>query len=373
MMGEPPAEAQATPAAPIPRLRYTNRSVALAVLVGAGALGAVRAIGASTRVLGWVVVAAILAGLLHPLVARLDRRMPRGLAVAIVALGTLAVVGGMVYSGVDSVTEESRRLRAAAPRAAAELEESERFGELAREFGLREKVQTFVDELPERLRGGDTASALRSAATRGVAYLATSVLTLFLLVHGKRIAQSALAQIRNEERRVRLTWVLVRAYEDAVRYLALTLLRSTAAGLFTWFVCTRAGVPGATLLGLAAGVFSLVPVMGVLMGGLPVILLTAAFEPDRALAVTLAFVTYQVLEVVFVQRRLERASIHVGPVASFVAMIVGLEAYGIGGMIVALVAVVLVGAVVIELAPSEESDLLAAADVVLAGDEPVEP
>jgi hypothetical protein len=41
-------------------------------------------------------------------------------------------------------------------------------------------------------------------------------------------------------------------------------------------------------------------------------------------------------------------------------------------MLVALVVTVVVGALVVELAPSEDSDLLEAADEVLAGDEPVE-
>jgi predicted PurR-regulated permease PerM len=78
-----------------------------------------------------------------------------------------------------------------------------------------------------------------------------------------------------------------------------------------------------------------------------------------------------VAEILFVQRRIERASLHVGPVITLVAAMAGFELYGIGGMLVAVVSAVGIAAVLVELAPSEESDLLRAADEVLAGDEVV--
>ncbi|MGH9187886.1 MAG: AI-2E family transporter, partial [Acidimicrobiales bacterium] len=154
-------------------LRLTNRSVIVAVGLLGLTLLLMRLLSSSTRVLGWVAVAAIGAALLFPLVARLDRRLPRGVAVAAAVLGTAAVLGLLAYLGIDAVSEQARRLQREAPRAAARVEESERFGEPAQEFELREKVQSFVDELPDRLRGGTPAEALRANATRGVAFLAT--------------------------------------------------------------------------------------------------------------------------------------------------------------------------------------------------------
>jgi predicted PurR-regulated permease PerM len=217
--------------------------------------------------------------------------------------------------------------------------------------------------------GGDTAAALRSAATRGVAYLATSVLTLFLLVHGERMAGSALGQIKNGTRRARVTGVLVGAYGHATRYLLLTSARAVVAGVFVALLAHQAGVPAATLLGIVVGFTSLVPWFGVLVGSIPLLLLTAAFQPGRFWAVLLCLLGYQVAEVLFAQRRIDRASIRIGPVLSLVAAMLGLEVYGLGGMLVALVAVVAAAAVVRELETSESRDLLQAADEVLAVDD----
>ncbi|MGH9164722.1 MAG: hypothetical protein ACRDZW_04305, partial [Acidimicrobiales bacterium] len=162
------------------RLRISPRSAASAVALFGLMLLALRMLAASQRVLGWLLAAVALAGLLHPLVARLDRRLPRGLAVALVMVGTVGGTGLVAYSVFDGISDEAARLSRAAPQAAQRLERGEgRLAELARSAKLSERVGRFVDELPYRLRGGTPAQAFRSAATRGVAYLATGVLSLF--------------------------------------------------------------------------------------------------------------------------------------------------------------------------------------------------
>lgn len=331
-----------------PRLRISNRSVLLAVALAGAAVVAVRLFTASTRVLGWLAVATILAGLFHPLVARLGQRLPRGAAVAVVVVGAIAVVGTIGYASVDAVRRQADGLERAAPAAAEAIEESDGVGETAREFELRMKVDDFVKGLPERLRGGTPAQALRSNATRGVAYLATGVLFLFLLGHGPALVAGAMAQVHDDRRRARLAMVLGAAYRRSVRYVGFTVLRMGAAGLFTWAVCHILGLPAATLLGLTVAMTSIVPLFGVLLGLVPVLLLVIAFMPGRTAIVLGVFVAWQLAEVFVVQRRLERRSLHVGPVLSLVAAMVGLELYGFGGAVVALVLTVFVASVASE-------------------------
>src|SRR5262245_37694185 len=159
-------------------LRLTPRSIIRGVLMFGATIAVLGVIGASTRVIGWMLTAIVLAGIFHPIVSVLDRRLPRGVALAVVLLGSIAVVGGIAYAVVDEVVDQIHELQAAVPDAARELEQSSRFGEMAREARLSDKAQQFVDQLPERLRGGNVNEALRSAATRGVAFLATTVLTI---------------------------------------------------------------------------------------------------------------------------------------------------------------------------------------------------
>src|SRR3954451_6204344 len=61
------------------RLHVSARSVVLAVAMLGLTIAGLALLAASTRVIGWILVAATLAGLLHPAVAGLTRWMRRGL------------------------------------------------------------------------------------------------------------------------------------------------------------------------------------------------------------------------------------------------------------------------------------------------------
>lgn len=311
-----------------------------------GALGLtlalLRAIDASKRVIGWIIVAAVMAGLLHPVVTRLERHMRRGLAVGLVMLLLVGSAAAVVYSLVDDVRTQTRRLQQAAPERARQLEQSERYGELARDLDLEERTRRFVDEVPERLRGGTPAEAIRAAATRGVAYLATGVLTVFLLLHGPRIARAARDQVRDPARRARLGAVGRNVYARAFGYAGATLITALAAGLFAYALARTADVPGPAPLAIWVGLWDLVPLAGVVVGAAPVVGLAAVASGERGLALAVAFVAYQVIENLVVQRRIEAATVRVGPFLTLAAGLVGLELSGVAGALLLVLAATIV-------------------------------
>jgi len=159
--------------------------------------------------------------------------------------------------------------------------------------------------------------------------------------------------------------VLKGAYPRAWRYVALSLAKAVLAGVVTWTVCVMAGVPGAILLGLWVGAWSLVPAVGVLVGSLAVVLLGVTVSADTAAALLGLFLAYQVVDVLLFQRRIEARSIHVGPFISLVVAAIGLELYGIGGLFGGLALVVFLLCVLDGLAPTDTSDLPDAAEDAL--------
>lgn len=336
----------------LPRLRLSARSAVLAVALLGATLAVLRLVAASGRVLGWIVAAMLLAGLLHPAVALLQRRVHRGAALFLVVFGTLAVAGLIVWAVVDDVVDEVEDLQRAVPQAAQDIEESERFGRTARDVDLADRAEDFVDELPERLRGGNVQDALRSAATRGVAFLATFVLTIFFLIHGPRLLRSAVAQLA-EGRREQIGRLGASAYRRAWRYLAGSLGMALAAGVVTYVTAQLADLPGPAPLALWVAVFDLVPLVGVVVGGLPVVLLALAVSPARAVVVFVVFLAWQLVEAIVLQRRLEQRSLHVGPFVTVAMAMIGLELYGIGGALAAAALAVVAAALADELLPTD--------------------
>ncbi|MDQ1404320.1 MAG: hypothetical protein QOG03_2636 [Actinomycetota bacterium] len=336
---------------PIERLRVTPRSAVMAVALFGATLAVIRLLLASQRVIGWVLAAAAIAGLLHPFVAAFARKLPRGLAVLVVVVLTLASTGFVGYSVVQGVVRQEAALKRAAPRRAAELERSHRFGKAAREFHLEERVTRFVDEVPQRLQGGKPADALRSAATRGIAFLATGILAIFYLLEGPRMAATVLGRISDDERRARLERVAAATYHRGFGYARGTIGMALAAGVFGYLVAKAAGVPGAAPLGLWVALWDVLPLLGAFIGALPIIVLSAAATSHRGLFVAAAFLAYQIFEAVALQRPLHKRTVKIGPFLTVAGGFAGVELYGLGGGLLFLLVITLAVTAADELAP----------------------
>jgi predicted PurR-regulated permease PerM len=306
------------------------------VAMAGGTYALMRVVAMSQRVLGWILTAAVVAGILHPLVSRFQRRMPRGIAVALVVLLTAGSGGIVAYGTVGGFVREMRKLEDAVPRRAAEIEKSKRFGEAAREFRLEERSRRFVKQVPARLRGGTTADALRSAATRGVAFLATGVLTIFFLLHGPRIAAGAAEQITDKRRRRRYSDLALAAYRRGFGYARWSMAIAVIAGCFAYVVAHLAKVPGAAPLALWVALWDLVPVIGTFVGAFPIVVMAGVGSTAKGIVVGLLFVGFQAFEYLLLQRPLEERTVKVGPFITVAGGFAGLELYGIGGALMIL-------------------------------------
>jgi predicted PurR-regulated permease PerM len=285
-------------------------------------------------------------------VDRLARRIPRGLAVAVVAIGALATVGAVSYGAVDDVVEQTANLEEAAPRLAQEIEEDSRFSAAASEFDLSERTEAFVRGVPERLRGGTPAEAIRSAATRGLSFLAVFVLTLFFLLHGPNLAAAAGRQIHDDQRRAQFEHVAGAVYHRAFGYARGTLVVAALAGVVAYALARIADVPGPAPLALWVVLWDAVPLVGAVIGALPIIVLAGVIEPVAGVLLLVAFVAYQVAEYLFLQRRLERRTLRLGPFLTAAAGFAGLELYGLTGALLAILAAAMVVVALDESSPA---------------------
>ena len=124
---------------------------------------------ASARVIGWILAAATLAGLLHPVVGSLSRKIPRAVALAVVMLLTVGLAGGVAYAVVDDLSTQLHELQHAVPKAAKEIERSDRFGKSAREVHLAARAKAFVEidtadvvaDVPASVRDGSASDGPR--------------------------------------------------------------------------------------------------------------------------------------------------------------------------------------------------------------------
>jgi putative heme transporter len=325
----------------------------VAVILGGIAVGllAFGVANAARRVLGWAVASAVVAALLEPLVRWMDRYVPRVVAIlaGLLAAGLLAgsVIGGILAD----LGNQFDRLRDDAPRAAAELEEDDRFGEAATNFRLEQRVE----EVLERLRDPTSGLASEESANAASAYLVCAVLTAFFLSSGPGVGQVALDQIRDPERRDWVREVVRLGFIRSRTYVLFCLAKAAVFGAAAWALCYWEDVPAPIVAGVTVAALSVVPGFGIFFGGIFALLLEAGLgEPGGAARLALAFLALQIADAVFLRKVVVPRSLAVGPAAIVIGVIVGFEIYGIGGALYAAIFAIL-GVALLDAAGVERS------------------
>ncbi len=316
-------------------MRLTVGSVALLLTACVLALLLRNSFVSAHRQLGWAVACVVVAALLAPVVDLMDRRIPRWLALVITMIGAGAATFFVWFGLVVNLDDGFDTLSKEAPRAAASLEG--RY-EVAREFRLVERVQSLI----ENLRGTNDAAVGKAASAAGT-YFVCGILTLFFLVYGPRMLRALFAQFGDEHRRERAERRAVAALRNGRRYIALaaaqTVVVAATVGLVSWAF----DLPAPVVLGALAGTVGLVPTLGIVVGGLPALLLAAGLNDWRDVAVIGAvLLVLQIVEAFVVRPRVDRATVHVGPALPALVGLLGYELYGIGGALYGAAALVFV-------------------------------
>jgi predicted PurR-regulated permease PerM len=288
---------------------------------------------AAHRPISWAVAAVAASVLLDPIVDRLAVRIRRVPAVLVTFVAIGAVGVGTAYIVFDEVEQAINRLEVEAPKAADSIEErDDRVGEVARDFQLSARVDDALDALDERVTGGE--DVLVSTAGTAPAYLVSAILTIFLLTFGPRMANAALEQDPDDERRIRTARVLGPSVVHARRAVLLSTLEAIVVGTVVAAVATALDVPAPLAVGFTAGVLSVFPHIGLTLGCIPLLLLALGFRSLTVAVVLVVLVLAAQLADSFLLRpHVAQQSVEIGLVVPWVVALLGYSIYGIGGAV----------------------------------------
>jgi AI-2 transport protein TqsA len=311
-------------------VRISTRTIVLAVGVVLAVLVLQSAFVAGQRVLGWAAACTVTAVFVAPLVSYLGRWIPRLAAVLLTFVAIAFAAGALVFGTFDNLDREVRSLQRAAPDATERLEtRDDEIGSAMRDLELSSRVENFLEELDQRVGSGSDALA-ENALTVPV-FFVNAILTIFLLIYGPGIIQGALSLITDDERRTRTTAVLTAATLRARRTLAAMLGQGVLVGLAVGLVAAALSLPAPVVLGLVAGVAATLPDVGILLGVLPTVALTAGLESGRvAVAILAAALVLQAMEALHVRHWVDRWGVEVGPSVVWIVALLGYTLHGIG-------------------------------------------
>lgn len=281
------------------------------------------------RTIGWVVACSVVALLIDPVVTFVSRLLPRWLAVIVVLIGVLSVIAALVAGLATDLLDSVDDLEASAPVAAESLQERYEF--LAR-MDLEQRVTEFVDELDARIRQDAVSEAIGTAPT----YVVTGILMLFLLAYGRRYFNGFADQF-GEERRARIQRVGHDAAQRGRRYLLVAIGQSVLNGVAVGLACWWLDLDAAFSLGFVVGALTVIPLIGVMVGGIPALLLAFGLQGWGTVLWLLAvLVVLQSVEALVVRPYVDARTVRVGQTVPIIVGLLALELYGVGGAVYAI-------------------------------------
>jgi predicted PurR-regulated permease PerM len=361
------------------------------ILVAASLAFAVWVLDALGSLLAPFLLAIALAYILDPAVDALERRrLPRTVAIVLLALPVLGLLALLILIGIPALLRQISGLIDGLP---AALDRFSQWLE-AVQFRLRALDLPFVDE--ERLLAGlgrfdqervvafvqerqneilERGWEALTGIGRGfglvlslLGYLVlTPVLLVFLLRDWDRITEGVSGLLPEASRPA---WTAhAREYDSLLAsFLRGQIVVAAIVGVLTGVGLWIAGFPYSGLVGAIAGVFNLVPYLGLAASVVPVIIiaLTTGSFVGMIVKAAIVFAIVQIVDTV-VSPRIVGTSVGLHPVWIMLAIAVAGVAFGFAGLLIAVPIAVLVKLVL------REAILRYKASVVYRGETPTPP
>jgi len=313
-------------------------------------------IGSLTYLFFLLVLSIFFAYLIDPLVKllrrpfkarQIERFMPRSLAIAISYLIVFSILGFTIASIAPRVSQQARDFAAQLPSYSASVERT--FNDLNRRFDrmrIPTEVQTKLNEQAVLL-GERITAAIGGGVVSFVTFvpwlIIIPILGFFFLKDVNSFRLGVLRLFPPGQWRMRADSILSDANQTLAAYVRACIISCVLIGV----VCTLAfyiiGLKYALLLGILAGIFEFVPLLGPLTIGI-IATATAGFgdDPWKAWPTLIFLIALRIIHDYITYPRIIRGGLHLHPVLIILSVLAGEQIAGIPGVFLAIPVVALI-------------------------------
>ncbi|HQZ83543.1 MAG TPA: AI-2E family transporter [Pyrinomonadaceae bacterium] len=310
-----------------------------------------------------IVISVFFAYLIDPLVKGLrkpfkaagkEKYMPRVLAILISYTVVFSVVGFAITAVAPSVAEQARALSANIPSYTASMQRS--YEDLTKRFNrlrLPDEVQKNVTEKLTTM-GTDIAGEMTSfLGTTAISVLTilpwfvlVPVLAFFFLKDVNLVRLGVLRMFPAGPYRARVEAMMADINLTLAAYTRAQLISCVMIGIICSLGFYTIGLKYALLLGILAGIFEFVPVLGPATIGIVVVVVAAFGEyPTKAWYVAIFLIALRICQDYVIYPRIVRGGIHLHPLMIILAVLAGEQIGGIPGVFISI-PIVAIGSVV---------------------------
>jgi predicted PurR-regulated permease PerM len=291
-----------------------------------------------------LLIAVAVVYLLNPVVSALERRgLPRVAGAGIVYILFLCIVALVVSLLVPVVTRQVTAVIDHFPDYLADGQAAVR--RLAARFGQEPNFRLDAEQVREWLSAGENRQAvtryltgLRSFTNSLISGLIVIVLgpvmAFYLLVDLPRLKRGSMALIP-PARREEITTLMDRIGQAVGGFFRGQLLVALFVGVASSIGLWAIGLPFWLLVGMVAGVFNLVPLVGPFIGGgLAVIIALIDGQPLKALWAAIVLLIVQQIDNHLISPNVMGRTVQLHPVVVMLGLLVGASFAGLFGMLV---------------------------------------
>lgn len=291
--------------------------------------------------------------LLNPLVERLTRvqvgarPLPRAVAVAVVLIGVLGLLAGIVSYLVPALAQEFRPFRQNLPQYYHQLVNTQLpnlihfLQRTANEAGLEINVQeALLGGLPETFSSengfflvGEVQKIVGGFFGTLFRFILVFILTMFLLLDWPKIRDIIANLVPPRFRQVlgELVKSLDRDLSGSIRgQLSICAINFVLTTLGLWVL----GVKYALTLGVIAGVFSIIPVFGSIISTLPIVLVCLTVSMWDAVKAVLMIIFIHLIEANILNPKVMGHHVELHPIIILFAIMVGEHLLGPVGLLI---------------------------------------
>ncbi|MEO6589252.1 MAG: AI-2E family transporter [Pyrinomonadaceae bacterium] len=303
-----------------------------------------------TRLFFIVVLAIFFAYLIDPLVKvirhpfkvrQLERFMPRGLAIFIAYIIVFTVLGVAIASLTPIITRQAKEFSESLPSYTASFQQ--KINQLNARFSRFKLSQDLQDNINAKTSEyiGETATAIGSLLTSLPWLILIPILAFFFLKDVNIYRVSLLRIVPSGKWRARVESILFDVNKTLAAYARAQLISCVFIGV----VCTIGfyilGLDYAVLLGILAGVFEFVPLIGPITIAVAAVTLSFIESPWLALYVGIFLLVLRITHDYVTYPRIVRTGIHLHPLAIIFSVLAGEQVAGIPGVFISIPVVAL--------------------------------
>jgi predicted PurR-regulated permease PerM len=303
----------------------------------------------------YVIIAFFFTLLLTPATRFLRRRgLSHGGATLLVFLvGTLALIG-LVYLFTDPLVTSARHFGEQVPTLVREAKKGHGpLGRLLYRLHLQKYISEGSTKLTEqvtKILTPATAFSVGAAAVSTIVTIVTiGILTFFTMLEAPRMWRGFLSLFQPATGD-RLHRVVDESIRSVTGYMLGNASTSVIAGIITGTTLAILGVPFALLLGVFVALVDLLPLVGGLLAGVPVVVIAAIHSVPAGITMLIVFLVYQQIENHVLNPVIMSRTVQLNPFWVLIAVLVGATlggrvAGGLGTFVGALVGIPVGGAV----------------------------